>query len=367
MQTNAELDRQIQWIASQPDILKIAVMPDSHPGLTVPNGLAVATSTLLYPQLVGSDIGCGYSALRFDSPYTSLDKTSLEKLLVLLLDEVPTLKHSPNRAANYRSLIETLGPLSDDRLSAIIPREGTHQLGTLGRGNHFLELAHDDADRLWCVVHTGSRGMGQAISEYHLRAATDNSSPKNLIGIPAQTSAGSAYLEDMNWGCQYATLNRSLILNAVADLLESHHSIAIDESSYIDSPHNFLVTMPYANQTYYVHRKSANSAAINQPGIIAGTMATGCLITCGLGDPDSLHSSAHGAGRAMSRTEAATKIRTRDIAGQMNSIVYRKKDIQHFRDEGPQAYKNIHQVMQAQKAQVRVVEKLTPVLNDKRF
>jgi tRNA-splicing ligase RtcB len=96
-------------------------------------------------------------------------------------------------------------------------------------------------------------------------------------------------------------------------------------------------------------------------------MATGCLITCGLGDPDSLHSSAHGAGRAMSRTEAATKIRTRDIAGQMNSIVYRKTDIQHFRDEGPQAYKNIHQVMQAQKAQVRVVEKLTPVLNDKRF
>lgn len=342
-------------------------MPDSHPGLTVPNGLVVATSRLLYPQLVGSDIGCGYSAIRFHSQHTSLDKISLEKLLALLLDEVPTLKHSPNRAANYRSLVETLGPLSDDGLSAMIPREGTYQLGTLGRGNHFLELAHDDAGRLWCVVHTGSRGMGQAITEHHLRAAADNYQKKNLIGLPAETTAGSAYLKDMNWGCHYATLNRSLILNTVADLLELNHSIALDESSYIDSPHNFLIKMIHEGQSCFVHRKSANSAALNQPGIIAGTMATGSLITCGLGDADSLLSSAHGAGRAMSRTEAATKIRTRDIAGQMNSIVYRKNEIQHFRDEGPQAYKNIHEVMQAQKSQVRVVEKLTPVLNDKRF
>jgi tRNA-splicing ligase RtcB len=341
-------------------------MPDSHPGPTVPNGLVAATRHLVYPQLVGSDIGCGYSALRFNSPHTALNRQDLERLLQDLLDTVPTVKQKPLKAQTFRSFIDQLGPLSDERLLPIAIREGSYQLGTLGRGNHFIELAYDDAGQLWCIVHSGSRGMGHSITNHHLQRNASHQYKKNLIGIPAQSTAGTAYLADMNWGCRYATLNRSLILNAVADLMERYHFIDVDTPSYIDSPHNFLSILTLEEDTYYVHRKSANAAALNQFGIIAGTMATGCLITIGLGESTSLQSSSHGAGRAMSRTEAFEKIRARDIDKQMTSIVYRKKDVNRFRDEGPQAYKSIHEVMQRQKDQVRIVETLTPVLNDKR-
>jgi tRNA-splicing ligase RtcB (3'-phosphate/5'-hydroxy nucleic acid ligase) len=360
------LQQQLQWIAKQPDITKIAVMPDSHPGLIVPNGLVVATRSLLYPQLIGGDIGCGYSALRFNSPYTDLNRRKLESLLQHLTDSVPTIKQKTSIAQSYRNFIDQLGPLSDERLLPAAFREGSYQLGTLGRGNHFIELAHDDARQLWCVVHSGSRGMGQIITNHHLQIRITNRYKKHLVGIPVQSAAGTAYLADMTWGCRYATLNRSLILNAVADFFERYHSIDADNSSYIDSPHNFLSIMTLEREKFYIHRKSANSAALNQLGIIAGTMATGCFITQGLGESTSLQSSAHGAGRAMSRTVAFEKINARDINEQMTSIVYRKKNLHRMRDEGPQAYKNVYDVMHAQKDQIRIVETLTPILNDKR-
>lgn len=365
-QPTSILQHQLQWIAAQPDVTQIAVMPDSHPGSIVPNGLVVATRHVLYPQLVGSDIGCGYSALRFTSHHTVLQRSDFEALLQRLLHAVPTIKQTPPIAKTYRRFVEQLGPLSDERLLTLALREGSIELGTLGRGNHFLELARDHGGHMWCIVHSGSRVMGQIITNHHLELHIAQQTKRDLVGIPAHTSAGSAYFADMTWGCRYATLNRSLILNAIADLMERYHRIDADTSSYIDSPHNFLSTMTLNQDSCFVHRKSANAAALNQLGIIAGTMATGCFITTGLGEPSSLESSAHGVGRVMSRKEAIEKIRSRDIDQQMTSIVYRKTNAHRFRDEGPQAYKNIHDVMKTQKEQVRIVETLTPLLNDKR-
>jgi tRNA-splicing ligase RtcB len=365
-QQESKLQHQLQWIAAQPDITQIAVMPDSHPGAIVPNGLVVATTNLLYPQLIGSDIGCGYSALRFDSLYTALKHSDFEAMLERLLRAVPTIKQKPPIAKDYRRFVEQLGPLSDERLLTTAIREGSYQLGTLGRGNHFLELARDHAGYMWCVVHSGSRVMGQIITNHHLAMHFSPQRPKNLVGLPANAVAGAAYLADMTWCCRYATLNRSLILNAIADLMERYHRIDVDTSSYIDSPHNFLSIMTRNQDSFFVHRKSANAAALNQIGIIAGTMATGCFITTGLGEPKSLQSSAHGAGRTLSRKEASERISARDIDQQMSSVVYRRNNAHRFRDEGPQAYKNIHDVMKAQKEQVRIVETLTPLLNDKR-
>lgn len=381
---DAALERQIDRVAGQPDVAAVAVMPDVHQGRTVPNGVVVATRRLVYPDLVGADIGCGLAAIRFRAA-AAVDRPALEKLLERLLAAVPTLKHAPPRAAANRAAVEELGPLSSDRLDRAAARDGMYQLGTLGRGNHFLELARGDDVGLWAVVHTGSRAMGQEITAHHLArlaaaggnaavpppgrlampAATENS-PQPLPFLDLDTPAGRDYFADMQWACRYAAANRTAILNAVADLLEGSLGIEVDPASFVESPHNTATAEEHAGERLVVHRKSANHAAADRAGIVAGSMAVGSRITVGLGHAPALASSAHGAGRVMSRSVAAERVPARDLESRMRGIVFRKEWASRLRDEAPQAYRELHEVMQAQHELVRTVAVLVPILNDKR-
>ncbi|MBX3422194.1 MAG: RtcB family protein [Pirellulaceae bacterium] len=157
-----------------------------------------------------------------------------------------------------------------------------------------------------------------------------------------------------------------MILNRLADVLELQLNIQVDQNSYLDCPHNFAQTESHSGQQLIVHRKSANWAPADCRGLIAGSMATGTLIVVGRGKPDSLCSSAHGAGRAMSRTEAAQRIEHRQLTGLMSDITYRQDWANLLRDEAPQAYKDLRLVMQAQHDLVRIERHLKPILNDKR-
>jgi tRNA-splicing ligase RtcB len=339
-------------------------MPDVHEGAEVPNGAVVATRRLIFPALVGADIGCGLAAVRFFAQADDFGRDELRTTLDLLGKSVPTLKQPVPQAKRLRSSIESLGSLSSHSLAAAANRDGRFQLGTLGRGNHFLELARDEAGDLWAVVHTGSRAMGQAITAHHLAAA--KMPPEQLAHLDLQTETGQDYFADMNWACRYAAANRMIILNAVADVLEGSHAAAVDESSFLDCPHNFARLEEHAGETLCVHRKSANAAPADSLGLIAGSMAAGSRIVVGLGNPQSLCSSAHGAGRAMSRTEAAERISAREIKGTMRGVVYREQWANQLRDEGPRAYKDLHDVMRAQHDLVRTTRTLLPILNDKR-
>jgi len=367
--------RQIDRVAGQPDVWRMAVMPDVHQGRTIPNGIAVATRRLVYPDLVGADIGCGISAIRFHAAAHDLDRTTLEAVLDRLGSAVPTLKQPPARAAANLSAVAALGPLSCDRLGRAAARDGVYQLGTLGRGNHFVELARADDGSLWAVVHTGSRAMGQEITSHHLstlpEAGVDAAGPGEsaaapLFSLDTSTMAGQAYFSDMQWACRYAAANRAMILNAVADLLEARRGVAIDAESFIDSPHNMATHEECEGEVVIVHRKSANHAPAAGPGIVAGSMASGSRITIGMGNPGALASSAHGAGRVMSRSVAGQRILARDLESRMGGIVFRREWAGRFRDEAPQAYRDLREVMQAQRELVRTTATLLPILNDKR-
>lgn len=359
------LQRQILHIASQADIVRLAMMPDAHPGPKVPNGMVVATRSKVYPQLVGADIGCGVTMLGFQGQSVNLVESDLVELLRSFETSIPTIKHHGNRAPSR--LPENCLPdfLSCEQLTKESVRDGRLQLGTLGRGNHFAELLLDENGRLWAMVHTGSRAMGQVITSFHLDQAKPTNSG-DLASLDLGDKTGQDYWQDMEWAIRYATENRLQILNRIADSLESVAGLIPDEEAYIDCTHNFARLEKYRGETLIVHRKSANAADHGTLGIIPGSMATSSRIVSGLGNEESLNSSSHGAGRKLSRSEAALKTKAKDLGRQMNGIIFRREIANKLRDEAPTAYKDLNEVMRAQRDLVKTVSILKPILNDKR-
>lgn len=362
---DASLERQINGLAELPDVVHIAVMPDVHEGKLVPNGVAVATEHLVYPELVGADIGCGISAIQFHETADRFHQSQLQELLQHLVRAIPTLKQSASVADRHHGTIEQLGTLSSQRLLQQSERDGRYQMGTLGRGNHFLELSKDSDARLWAVVHTGSRAMGQHITAYHSNIAKANGD-SCLPSLDTRQPEGQAYLSDMRWACNYATANRQAILNTLADVLESRFGVEIEESSFIDSPHNLAIDQQHQGRSLIVHRKSANIATEGRQSLIAGSMLAGTKIVVGLGHPDSLESSAHGAGRVMSRKLASQEITARQMTQSLKSVVWHESHAKRLVDESPRAYRDLHEVMAHQRELVKTVDTLLPLLNDKR-
>lgn len=214
--------------------------------------------------------------------------------------------------------------------------------------------------------------MGQAITTHHLACATDSggipgdSSNSKLPSLGLDKPAGSAYFADMEWACRYAGANRAAILNAVADILEDLFGVVVDVQSFVDSPHNTATLESVSGETAIVHRKSANHASDGRRGIVAGSMAVGTRIVTGLGNAGALESSAHGAGRVMSRGDAMERLGARDVEARMGRITYRRSMANEFRDEAPSAYRELHEVMRAQRDLVKTERTLTPIINDKR-
>lgn len=359
------LERQIQFTASHPDIVRVAMMADAHAGPKVPNGMAVATRTRVYPQMVGADIGCGVSILAFQGASANLAEEKLLALLDRFSKSIPTIKNPASKAPSRLPETCATEMLSSDPLKKESLRDGRLQLGTIGRGNHFCELLLDESERLWAMVHTGSRSMGQAITNFHLGKACPEDSG-GLASLSLADKAGRDYWQDMQWAIAYATENRLRILNRMADALETLAGLILDEDSYLDCPHNFARIEKIRGEELIIHRKSANAAESGTLGIIPGSMATTSRIVCGLGNEDSLRSSSHGAGRRLSRSESVLKTKAKDLEKQMRSVVFHRHMANQLRDEAPGAYKDLNEVMRAQRDLVKTVTILKPILNDKR-
>jgi tRNA-splicing ligase RtcB len=264
-------------LARAEDVRHIAVMPDVHLAAEVCVGVVLATTRLIYPQAVGGDIGCGMAALRFNASANALAEAhAAARLLAGLYRCVPTNRHSKATLADELPDELRAAPLSTPKLEKLKQREGRVQLGTLGRGNHFLEFQADEDDRLWVMVHSGSRAMGQAIAAQHACAS-------RLTALDAATPAGEAYLADAAWARRYAAGNRLAMLAAVEKLLAEQFGIQADADSLIHADHNHVAREQHFGQQYFVHRKGAQSAAPGEPGIIPGSIGTASFHTIGRG------------------------------------------------------------------------------------
>jgi tRNA-splicing ligase RtcB (3'-phosphate/5'-hydroxy nucleic acid ligase) len=356
-----QVQENIERISRSEDVRYVIVLPDVHLGRMFNNGCVVATTDLIYPQAVGSDIGCGFSAISFNGAAEFMgDDRRAQAIIRELYQKVPALKQRGGSALPAKLQRLTL---SDESLVKQSQRDGAYQLGTLGCGNHFLEFQRDDAGALWLMVHSGSRAMGQTITQFHLARAS--TSATGLQYLDTRLAAGQAYLNDLEWAMQYATLNRLAIMARVVEILEPAFSISANEDSYLDSPHNFARREAHFGEQFIVQRKSANSARMDEPGLIAGSMGTPSFVVRGLGAEASLCSSAHGAGRVMSRMEARQRIKPSDVRRQLGLVKHDPRQLSELRDEAPAAYRDIHGVMRAQRDLIRQQARLSPVLNFK--
>ena len=250
----AGVNKALERLAQTEDVQKIAVLPDVHLARNVCVGVAFATDSLLFPEGVGGDIGCGMSAIRFHCEGDLLsERKMVARLMTSLYERIPIIKHPQSSIANFSRFESKESQLSHETLRKRSAREGLLQLGTLGRGNHFIEFQEDEGSALWLMVHSGSRAMGQAIQTHHLNNA--ERSATGLGFLRAGTSAGQAYLNDVRWALEYAAANRAAMMQSVIDIMATGFGVETDRSSLVLCHHNFVERERIGDRRYWVHRK----------------------------------------------------------------------------------------------------------------
>ena len=367
-------ERQLTALARLPFVVRhIAAMPDVHyaPGATV--GSVFATRDALLPTAVGSDIGCGMLAQPFDLRAAELSPTFLREV------HEAVKRHIPTGLAHHRAPQSWEG-LEDDRryTRAVAPHireRGAWHLGSLGGGNHFIELCQDSMGLVWLLLHSGSRGPGGAVAKHHvaralaLREKLALKTTRDLPALPLDTQEGQDYLTDLSWAQDYAAENREQMARAFVDLLADllHKRLRLDlrfdPAARINIHHNYAAREEVGGEMVWVHRKGATRAGAGELGIIPGSMATGSYIVRGLGNAESFNSCAHGAGRAMSRGDALRAITVEAFAHKMRGIVAEVG--REYLDEAPQAYKDLDTVLHHQSDLVAPVQRLRTIMNVK--
>lgn len=340
------------------DAAQLAVMPDAHAGALTCNGVALATRVLLYPQAVGSDMGCGYLWIALDGSADALARSG-EALLEAIGRSVPILRHPRPLAEHLR-----LPHASDPALDRVLKREGLLELGTLGRGNHFIELQRDAHDgRCWLLVHSGSRVLGQAFFAHHLGRA--HGASEGLSFLRADTPEGKAFLHDHHLARAFARLNRTRMAQTVLREVFRLCGLRPDLSTLRHSDHNHVARERIGGEWLWVHRKGASRAEAGRAQVIPGSMGTATFHVLGRGEVLGLNSCAHGGGRLLARGEAGRKLRLGALRETMAGIHWQHANAMNLLSESPQAYKEIGAVLRAQRDLVRQVRMLEPVVNFK--
>ena len=353
----------------------IAVMPDVHAGIGATVGSVIPTQSAIIPAAVGVDIGCGMNAIRLNLNAAQLPD-DLKSLRLAIERKVPV---GFNQHQQVKAKASTLTPLQL-RLKRItnkhqglrrmlrdFDRTWQRQLGTLGGGNHFIELCLDEADQVWIMLHSGSRGLGNCIGTYFIERAKKEAQSRfghvpdqDLSYFAEGSDSFDDYLEAVQWAQDYAMENRRemmrLILEAIRPLLPSFQM----SKEAINCHHNYVAQETHFGEDVYVTRKGAISAQVDELGIIPGSMGAKSYIVRGKGNPESFCSCSHGAGRRMSRSKAKRLFSVDDLAVQTQGIECRKDS--GVLDELPAAYKDIDQVMAYQADLVEVVHTLRQVL-----
>lgn len=373
---------QLQNIASLPFIYKwVAAMPDVHWGLGTTVGSVIPTVSAIIPAAVGVDIGCGMMAVK-----TTLKASDLPDQLRPLrnaIEKVVPVGRTDNGGRNDRGAWKNLPREVTDVWSQLLPRyykivekyprvgqgNDVNHLGTLGTGNHFIEVCLDEEQEVWFMLHSGSRGVGNRIGTYFIELAQKdmrthlaNLPDRNLAYFNEGTEHFAGYVEAVGWAQDYAMMNRKLMMSAMIRAIQAipHLPPFQTHEKIVNCHHNYVSKEFHYGNEVYVTRKGAVRAQTGDLGIIPGSMGARSYIVRGKGNPESFHSCSHGAGRAVSRTEAKKRFTLADHQLATAGIECRKDE--GVLDETPAAYKNIDQVMSAQSDLVEVVHTLRQVI-----
>ena len=333
--------------------VKGALMPDAHTGYTLPIGAVIATDSVIIPSWVGYDIGCGMCAVP-----TTFSKASVAKYAVGVFNSVysavPVGFNHNQKDAVWQ------GPECTPATAAIFSKNGLRQLGSLGSGNHFIEIGYDEIDRVWIIVHSGSRGIGHAVATHYMKLASgDGKAREGHFGFHTRSSEGRAYITDLAFCLAFALENRHRIIQRVVREMAHYCEGSADWLQVINRNHNHAEK----KDGLWIHRKGATHAEAGMMGVIPGNMRDGSFIVEGKGDPDALWSSSHGAGRVMGRKEAQRTLNVDEFRTTMRGVTAKVDD--ETLDESPLAYKDIFDVMRQQFEMVRVVHHIKPLVNIK--
>lgn len=373
---------QVCNVAAMPFIHKhVALMPDCHAGIGATVGSVIPTLGAIIPAAVGVDLGCGMMAIRTSIRADQLPD-NLKEIRSAIEAAVPHGRTDsggvndrgawgdiPDVVAQAWAALEPKYRTLVDKNGKVSHRRPANQLGSLGTGNHFIEICLDQEDRVWFMLHSGSRGVGNTIGSYFIEQAKKdmkryfiNLPDMNLAYLVEGTDHFKDYVEAVAWAQEYALVNRQVMMEAVVRAVTKTKQVPKFEltDEAINCHHNYIAQENHFHQNVWVTRKGAIRARKGDLGIIPGSMGTRSYIVRGKGNLDSLCSASHGAGRAMSRTEAKNTFTTADFEEATKGVECRKD--KEVIDEIPMAYKSIDAVMKAQEDLVEVVHTLKQIV-----
>ena len=377
-----EARKQVQRAADMPFIHKwVAVMPDVHAGIGATVGSVIPTLGAVIPAAVGVDIGCGMMAVETTLQASDLPD-NLHRIRTAIESAVPHRRTDNGRAghrrawhdvpathtAAWKSLAERFAGITAKH-PKIARGTAVEHLGTLGTGNHFIEVCVDEAQHVWFMLHSGSRGVGNRIGRYFIEAAKEemrrwmiNLPDMDLAYLAEDTEKFRDYVEAVSWAQDFAALNRQLMMRSVFDAVRASGLVPAFEATAqaVNCHHNYISREHHYGADVLVTRKGAVRARLGDLGIIPGSIGAHSYIVRGKGNPEAFDSCSHGAGRAMSRTEAKRRFTVKDHVAATQGVECRKDE--DVIDETPAAYKSIDAVMHAQRDLVDVVHELRQVV-----
>jgi len=355
--------QQARNLANLPFAFKhIAIMPDTHQGYGMPIGAILATKGVIIPNAVGVDIGCGMCSLR--TTLTDIDTSDLKDIIKIIRETIPVGFNSHKTRQDETWMPERKGHLP------IVNQEydnALYQVGTLGSGNHFIEIQKGSDGYIWIMIHSGSRNLGFTVANHYndiakeLNKTANEDTSNDLAYLPESSEYFDLYKSEMNYCLEFALANRTLMMERVKAAFRTIVS-EVEFADFINTPHNFAAEEDHFGETVIVHRKGATRARKGEWGMIPGSQGTRSFLVKGKGEAQSFQSCAHGAGRIMSRAQARKKLNVKDEVKALKDrgilhAIRGRKDL----DEAPGSYKDIDEVMNLQKDLVEVQIELQPL------
>lgn len=350
----------------------IAIMPDAHQGYGMPIGGVMATKDVIIPNAVGVDIGCGMMAVK--TTLKEFTPGGLKQIMGEIRAVVPVgFKHHEHPQSV--ELMPDTNKITHAGSSIAMQQylSATKQLGTLGGGNHFIEIQKNKLDEIWIMIHSGSRNIGYKVAKYYNELAIELNKryysevdPKSQLAfLPIGSIEAGRYIDDMKYCVEFAFANRKLMMERVLEIFGRHFGRTVFETyqgDMINIAHNYARMENHFGKNVWVHRKGATSAKTGEVGIIPGSQGTKSYIVEGLGNPESFTSCSHGAGRTMGRAQACRELDIKKEIAMLEEqgIIHSIRQVKDL-DEAPSAYKDISVVMENQTDLVNILEELTPL------
>ena len=371
---------------SEKFVVAAALMPDAHLGYAAPIGAVLKTKKFVVPAWVGFDIGCGLIALKINGKnLVEKIKENKEKIYNKIARKIPMGAGNYNEIQEitektkkeFKKILEKYERgFCDKNILNYLKTAAIKHLGTLGGGNHFIEIGNNEKENqrlssfprktrekeneLWLIIHSGSRGVGHSIAKKYMISASGSKNKEDYektFPIDSNSEIGKEYLNVLEFGLEYALLNRLEMAYRVIEILKEILDKNLKYEIWVNKNHNHAVY----EKGYFIHRKGATPAKKNERGIIPGNMRDGSFLVVGKGNGEFLNSSSHGAGRSMSRSEARKRYTLKQFEESMKGV---KGNISGKTiDELPMAYKNISNVMDAQKESVKIIKHIKPIIN----